>query len=191
MNRRAQIRRMQARISTPQKEPGIFCHADRERALCNPFYTPSPGSGSFAGRGEGDAEMRNVCPSILCFCSRESGRLRNMVSLLSGCRGVLIQMPFRGKSPSSANSPVFSLPASGHSLGAGPAPGGNCAALLPALRVSVSRKSFAQRTRKTFSRPSEKAPLALRSGAPHVTSCRSVPEAIRANTNRRKHHGTL
>ena len=60
MNRHAQVRKMQARILQPQKERGVFCHADRERSLCIPSFPPSPGNRSFAGQGEGDAKMRNV-----------------------------------------------------------------------------------------------------------------------------------
>ncbi len=62
MNRHAQVRKMLAHISQPQKERGVFGHADRERTLCNLSSTPSPGNRSFAWQGEGDAEMRNVWP---------------------------------------------------------------------------------------------------------------------------------
>ena len=63
MNGHAQIRKMQTGISHPQKERGVFCHADWERSLCIPPSTPSPGNRFFAGQGEGDAEMRKVWPA--------------------------------------------------------------------------------------------------------------------------------
>ncbi len=61
MNRHALIRTMQTRILQPQKERGIFCHADRERSLCNPPSTPSPGNSSFAWQdGRNDAGHRRT-----------------------------------------------------------------------------------------------------------------------------------
>ena len=125
MNGQAQIRKMQTCISQPQRERGVFRHADRERALSIASSTPSPGSRSFAWQDSGnDADHGEHGSPTLCFCSQESGRLRNMVSLLSGGMGILRSMPSRQVFPSSANSPVFSLLTSGHSLGACPAPGG-------------------------------------------------------------------
>jgi hypothetical protein len=147
------------------------------------------------------------------FCARA---LHALVSCSSGWRRDrefdrwrfpevrLAVAPVCGDFGMSAIPPVFSLLSLGHSFGAFPAPGGNCAALLHklrrivfqkrkdgcaaacALRVSVSRKSFVQRTQKTFSRPSEKAPLALGSGAPHVASRKSVPRKFRAKPTWRK-----
>ncbi len=63
MNGQAQIRKMQMHISQPRKEPGVFCHADRERSLCIPPSTPSPGNRSFAWQGEGHDGMRKVWPA--------------------------------------------------------------------------------------------------------------------------------
>jgi hypothetical protein len=42
-----------------------------------------------------------------------------------------------------------------------------------------------------FSEPPQKAHLDLGSGTPRVASRKSVPRAIRANTNKEKHNGTL
>ena len=86
--------------------------------LCRPETCPSH-CGAKAMRRCG------MCgPSTPCFCSRKSGRLRNIVPLLAGGMGILRSMPSRQVFPSSANSPVFFLLTSGHSLGAFPAPGG-------------------------------------------------------------------
>ena len=97
--------------------------------------------------------------------------------------------PVCGDFCTSAIPPVFSLLSLGHSLGAFPAPCGNCAALLHrlrrivfqkrkdgcaaacALRVSVSRKSFVQRTQKHFPDPPKKRRLPL--GAGHLASLRA------------------
>jgi hypothetical protein len=55
-----------------------------------------------------------------------------------------------------------------------------------ALWVSAFRKSFVQRTQKDLPNLPKKTPLDLGSGAPRVASRRSVPRAIRANTNKEK-----
>jgi len=61
VNRQAQIRKMQTCISQPQRERGVFRHADRERLLCNPPSTPSPGSRPFAWQDSGnDADHRRT-----------------------------------------------------------------------------------------------------------------------------------
>ena len=189
MNGQAQIRKMQTCISQPQRERGVFRHADRERALSIASSTPSPGSRSFAWQDSGnDADHGEHGSPTLCFCSQESGRLRNMVSLLSGGMGILRSMPSRQVFPSSANSPVFSLLTSGHSLGACPAPGGASMFCFKPFGSGFPATNFPRQEHagNFLPEPPQKAHLGLGSGAPHVTSCKSVPEAIRANTNRRK-----
>ena len=57
-----------------------------------------------------------------------------------------------------------------------------------ALRVWVSKEKSRPKYRQDFSSepPQKDTPSALGSGAPRVASRKSVPRAIRANTNRRK-----
>jgi len=83
-----------------------------------------PETGPSHGRAKAMRRCGKCGPSTPCFCSRKSGRLRNIVPLLAGGMGILRSMPSRQVFPSSANSPVFFLLTSGHSLGAFPAPGG-------------------------------------------------------------------
>jgi hypothetical protein len=75
-------------------------------------------------------------------------------------------------------------------LGADPAPCGNGATLLFRHSENLFGKPQ-ERRKKRFSEPSENASLGLGSGAPRVASRKSVPRAIRANTNKEKHNGTL
>ena len=145
----------------------------------------SPVSGPISGQAASGMRFRVRALHALVSCS--SGRRRGR--RFAGWRLPAVRLEqspqFADSFGASAIPPVFPLLSLGHSLGAFPAPCGNCAALLHrlrrmglqkrkdgcaaacALRVSVSRKSFVQRTQKTFSRPSEKAPLALGSGAHH------------------------
>jgi hypothetical protein len=158
------------------------CYASRL-----PLHRPETGPSH--GRANAMRRCGKYGPSTPCFSSRESGRRRNMVSLLSGGMGILLSMPSRHAFPSSANSPVCSLLTSGHSLGAGPAPhhpstqrsragdpdsaAHRCSASFAtanALRVWASSNKFpAQRTRWKFlagasaestSRPWERGTLA-------------------------------
>jgi hypothetical protein len=144
VNRQAQIRKMQAHISQPQRRVASFGMPTESGrcASCLPLRRPEagPSHGGIAGKVRTIGEHGSPA---LCFCSRIHGKRQNTVPLLSGCIGILRSMRSRQVFPSSANSPVFSLLTSGHSLGACPAPGGNCAALLrsatPAGQVRTRR----------------------------------------------------
>ncbi len=170
MNRHARIRKMRCRTSQPRKEHGVFCHVDRKRVLCIPPSTPSPGSRSFAWQDSGNnADHRRAWFTLSLLLqpdtwqTTEHGstvvRLQGRPYIAAHQQGVSIDRQFSRIFPAHLRSLARCFSRARRELRA------LCFALASALRVSVSRKSFVQRTRKTFSRPSEKAPLALGSGA--------------------------
>ena len=124
MNRYARIRTMQSCIPPPQKERGVFCHADPERLVLHPPFYSVARQQSFAGQDRGnDADHRKTW--FTHFRAFAAGYVANdtiWFLCCPRCIGILRSMPSRQVFPSSANSPVFSLLTSGHSLGACPAP---------------------------------------------------------------------
>jgi hypothetical protein len=198
MSRSASARKMPARPTLANREGALlFALANHEAPKpCNPPLVLSPGFCVLAWRVPRTNAMHGklwMTHSLLSVAGKYGGRQNR-----NPCCQVVpasLYMPFiHGEFSESAISPGFPHVSLGHSLGAFPAPGGNCAALLRPCgrpRVSAFRKSFVQRTQKDFPNLPKKTPLDLGSGAPRVTSCRSVPSKNRANPNRRKSNGTL
>ena len=170
MNRQAQIRKLQAHISQPQKDRVVFCHADRERLLCVSPSTPPPGNRSFAWLGERHAEMRTVwhAHSLLLQpgkwqttkCSSTAVRLQGRPYIAAHQQCVSIERRFSRIFPAHLRSLARCWSRARRRFDV----------LLQALRVWVSNNKFpAQRTRWKFlagpstestSRPWERGTLA-------------------------------
>ncbi len=131
-----------------------------------------------------------IHPLPVVYARMEGATARTTPACSVRIRRILVQTPSDGcfrRAPSLLVSPL-SHSATRSVLIPRPAATARLCFGNAALRVSAFRKSFRQtshRTRtKRFPEPSEKAPLGLGSGAPHVASRRSVPSKNRANPNR-------
>jgi hypothetical protein len=193
VNQHAQIRKMQMCISQPQEDRTVFCHADRERLLCILLSTPSPGNRSFAWQANAMRRCGEYGSSTPCFCSWENGRRGSTVSLLVGGIGILRSMPSRQAFPSSADSPVFSLLTSGHSLGAGPAPGGASMFCFKPFGSGFPTTNFPRKGHagNFLPDPPQKAHLGLGSGAHSRRFAQECPGGNPGKYKQEKNNGTL
>ena len=150
--------------STPSPKDRVFAGACAN-ASTEPFGTVHPLS-AFVAVLDGQRTQRSVCCLVATasFYSHPSGECFHRAPIL----------------------PYFPCSPSVTRLGAYPAPCGTARLCFYGFQKIFSTKLRTKRGRKDFPNLPQKRRWALGSGAPRVASRKSVPRAIRANTNRRK-----
>jgi single-strand DNA-binding protein len=186
--RQARILLMQSHTPQPQRGTGLLsAHAVSVLEPCNSPSIPSPKIRSFAWQStEDDADHRKLWLTHSLLLQSEAWQANRYSS--TAVR--LHRCPYRDALQTSVSierqfSRIFPVLPSVTRFGAYPAPCGTASFCFPGSSQNKFVNRGKERRTNFFRVPPRKHSLALGSGAPRVASRKSVPRAIRANTNRR------